>query len=117
MDDRDRGRAAYQRRAWLEAFEALRPRWPDGRLTADDLELMAASGYMLDRYDEAWQALDDAHRIRLRDGDPTGAERCAAWLGLGLLAVGEYARAAGWFGRAGRLLDSADRTASNVDTC
>ena len=109
MDDRDRGRAAYHRRAWLEAFEALGRAGRDGRLTADDLELMAASGYMLDRYDEAWQALNHAHRIRLRGGDPAGAARCAAWLGLGLLAVGEFARAAGWFGRAGRLLDSTDQ--------
>src|SRR4051795_8077204 len=109
MDDRDRGRAAYRRRAWLEAFEAFGRAAGDGALTADGLELMAASGYMLDRYDEAWQALDNAHRSRLRGGDPAGAARCAAWLGLGLLAVGEFARAAGWFSRAGRLLDGVDQ--------
>ena len=109
MDDRDRGRAAYRRRAWLSAFDAFGRADHAGGLSADDLELMAASGYMLDRYDEAWQALDHAHRIRLRGGDPAGAARCAAWLGLGLLAVGEVARAAGWFGRAGRLLDGVDQ--------
>jgi DNA-binding CsgD family transcriptional regulator len=109
MDDRDRGRAAYRRRAWLSAFDAFGRADHADALTADDLELMAASGYMLDRYDEAWQALDHAHRIRLRDGDPTGAARCAVWLGLGLLAIGEVARAAGWFGRAGRLLNGVEQ--------
>jgi DNA-binding CsgD family transcriptional regulator len=109
MDDGDRGRAAYRRRAWLEAFDAFGRADHAGGLAADDLELMAACGYMLDRYDEAWQALDHAHRIRLRGGDPTGAARCAVWLGLGLLAVGEVARAAGWFGRAGRLLDGVEQ--------
>ena len=108
MDDRDRGRAAYRRRAWLSAFDAFGRAEHAGGLSADDLELMAASGYMLDRYDEAWQALGHAYRIRLHGGDPAGAARCAAWLGLGLLAVGEDARAAGWLGRAGRLLDGVD---------
>ena len=103
MDDRDRGRAAYRRRAWLSAFDAFGRAEHAGGLSADDLELMAASAYMLDRYDEAWQALGHAHRIRLHGGDPAGAARCAAWLGLGLLAVGEDARAAGWLSRAGRV--------------
>ena len=48
-DQRDRGRAAYTRRAWREAHGELTAAEP---LAGDDLERLATAAYMLGDDDE-----------------------------------------------------------------
>ncbi|MGD9530548.1 LuxR C-terminal-related transcriptional regulator [Pseudonocardia sp.] len=100
-----RGRASFRSRAWRDAFAELSAADRDRPLRAADLELLAESAYLLGRDDDAHRALERAYATHLDEDDPVGAARCAFWIGLGLLSIGEVARASGWSGRAGRLLD------------
>jgi DNA-binding NarL/FixJ family response regulator len=63
---------------------------------------------MLGCDDEYVWALDRAHGRHLAAGDVPPAVRCAFWIGHNMLFRGETARAAGWFGRAQRLLEEAE---------
>lgn len=67
------------------------------------------SAFLVGRDDEAVHVMERAHQVHSQALDPVGAARCAIWAGFGLLDLGEPAQAIGWFGRAGRLLDRADR--------
>ncbi len=63
---------------------------------------------MLGLDDEYVSALERAHGEHLAAGDVPRAVRCAFWIGHNMLFRGQMARAAGWFGRAQRLLGEAD---------
>jgi hypothetical protein len=69
-DALERGRADYDRRAWLDAFTALSEADRRNPLVAADLEMLAP------------------------------AARCAIMIGLEFMNLGEAARANGWFSRA-----------------
>jgi DNA-binding CsgD family transcriptional regulator len=109
IEARERGRAAYARRAWSEAHDALALADAAEPLAPDDLERLATAAYMLGRDDAHAQAMERAHHRRLGEDDVPGAARCAFWIGIHLLLRGEGGPAAGWFGRAGRLLERAGR--------
>jgi DNA-binding NarL/FixJ family response regulator len=100
-----RGREAFARRAWLEAFESLSRAGQALPLGPDELELLATSAYMVGRDDEHVRALERAHQAHLDAGDAPGAVRCAYWIGHNLMLRGEIGPASGWFGRAQRLLE------------
>lgn len=108
-EERARGRASYERRAWGAAYEALCRADRLAPLGADDLELLATSAYMLARDDEAWAFLERAHHGHVAAGDTPRAVRCAFWIGMGLGLRGEAGPAAGWLGRAERLLEREGR--------
>ncbi len=105
MDELERGREAYRRRAWLDAYKSLSLADQAAPLGPEDLELLATSAYLIGRSDDGERALDRAHHVYLGAGETIGAARCAFWLGLGLAQIGEMARTIGWFGRAQRLLE------------
>jgi ATP/maltotriose-dependent transcriptional regulator MalT len=100
-----RGREAYARGAWPEAYGSLARADRGTPLAPDDLERLATAAYMVGRDDEQQAALERAHRDYLDRGDPLPAVRCACWLGVHLVLRREAARASGWFGRARRLLE------------
>jgi DNA-binding CsgD family transcriptional regulator len=99
------GRASYRQRAWADAFAAFSAADHLEPLSAADLELLGTTAYLIHDYGAGVRALERGHAGFLDTGDPPGAARCAIWAGLGLVNVGEHARANGWFSRAGRLLD------------
>jgi len=99
-----RGRAAYRRRAWLDAFAELSASDQDRPLAADDLERLAQSAYLTNRDDDAIRTLERAHTQYLDAGETVNAARCTFWISLGLLNCGEPARANGWVARGNRLL-------------
>jgi DNA-binding CsgD family transcriptional regulator len=103
------GRRSFAGRAWAEAHEQLTRADEASPLAAADLELLATSAYMLGRDDEYVAALERAHRARLEAGELLPAARTAFWLGLELALRGEAGGAAGWFGRARRLIDREGR--------
>jgi ATP/maltotriose-dependent transcriptional regulator MalT len=104
--DLERGRKAYARRAWQEAFDSL-SRIDDGSaLDADDVELLATAAFMLAREEEAVRLLERAHRLHLERGASFRAIHCAIWTCLVLFTRGEIGPASGWLGRAQRLLES-----------
>lgn len=99
-----RGRAAYRRRAWRQAFDELTAADLARHLSAADLEHLGMSAYLIDRDDEAFGALERAHARYLDRGAGVHAARCAFWMSLGLLNRGEQALAHGWVARGRRLL-------------
>jgi hypothetical protein len=99
------GRASFRSRAWRDAFAELSAADRDRPLPVADLERLAQAAYLLGCDDDARSVLERAYTTHLGENDHIGAARCAFWIGLGLLSIGEVARASGWSGRAGRLLD------------
>ena len=77
-------------------------------LEVGDLEALATAAYMVGDEDGYLRRLERAHRLHLDAGATRGAVRCAFWVGLCLLLRGATSGAAGWFGRAERLLDDGD---------
>jgi hypothetical protein len=62
----ERGRAAYAKGAWSEAFESLSSADRAAPLDACDLELLARAAYMLGRDDDYVGGLERAHHAKLQ---------------------------------------------------
>jgi DNA-binding CsgD family transcriptional regulator len=108
MSELERGRQAYARRAWLDAYTALSNADRAASLEADDVGLLAMSASMVGRIDEMLSLLERAHDAFVDAGESLPAARCAFWLGMNLALRGELGSAGGWFGRAERLVDGQD---------
>jgi DNA-binding CsgD family transcriptional regulator len=104
VDELQRGRDAYARRAWLDAHERLTSVHGRRPLDAPDLELLATTAFMLGRDDDTVAWLERAHQQYLDDGLTLPAVRCAAWIVMNLAIRGEIGPATGWLGRAQRLI-------------
>jgi DNA-binding CsgD family transcriptional regulator len=100
----DRGRAAYEQRAWTEAFEAFQAAGQVGLLGPEDLELLATAAYMVGCAEDYVRSVERAYKAHLDAGAPVRAIRCAFWVGVHLAQRGELGGAGGWLGRAQRLL-------------
>jgi DNA-binding CsgD family transcriptional regulator len=105
VDWLERGRTSLADRAWAAAYASLAQADQAAPLGAADLELLATAAYMLGREDEFQSVLERAHQAHLDGGDVLRAARCAFYMGVNLAVRGERGRAAGWFGRAQRLVD------------
>ena len=101
----DRGRAAFDRSVWGEAFTRLSAASRDMDLAPDDLERLAVAAHLVGEDEVSAAAWEQAHRRFLDRGEVVRAVRCAFWLVFGLFNRGEMARAGGWLARAQRLLD------------
>ena len=108
-DEVERGREAYQRQDWADAYALLAAADQDSPLEAEDLERLAAAAYLIGRDSESEEAWSRAHQEYQTQGDTERSVRCAFWLAFGLLNKGERARASGWLARAQRLLDEGQR--------
>jgi DNA-binding CsgD family transcriptional regulator len=109
VDELERGRDAYERRAWLDAYESLSRADEVSPLGAEDLELLATSASMVGRMDDYLALLERAHRVYLEAGEGLRAARCAGWIGMTLAIRGDMGPAGGWFGRARRLVEREGR--------
>ena len=103
--DLDRGREAYERRAWLDAYEALSRADAEAPLRPRELELLGVSAAMVGRMDAYVAAFERMHRAWLEAGDALEAAAAAIWLGMSFASQGELGPAGGWFSRAQRLVD------------
>ena len=104
-DDLESGRKSYSSSAWASAHESFSRADRLEPLAAEDLESLATSAYMLGRDDESMQVLERAYRGYSEGAEARRAVRCAFWIGIQLALRGEMGPAAGWLGRAQRLLD------------
>ena len=109
VDELERGRDAYERRAWQDAYESLSRADEASPLGAEDLERLANSASMVGRMDDYLAHLERAHRVYLDAGEGLRAARCAGWIGMNLAIRGEIGPARGWFGRAQRLVEREGR--------
>lgn len=100
-----RGRRAYERRAWGEAFDALSRASSEGPLDADDVEKLAFAAGLSGHELAAVDAFERLHQLRLDAAQALGAARAAFWAAMRLSSLGEAARASGWLARAQRLVE------------
>ena len=99
-----RGRAAAERLAWDEAFDAFAVADDVTPLDAQDLTSWATAAYLLGRVDAAVDAQARAFEAH-RDGDDVqAAARCGFWIVFMLLNRGDVAQANGWQARCQHLL-------------
>ncbi|HEX6759971.1 MAG TPA: LuxR C-terminal-related transcriptional regulator [Propionibacteriaceae bacterium] len=104
-DIQERGRECYQRRRWVDAFDALSQADQIEPLAAADLWLLAWSAHLSGRDEEFARAMSRAYRAYLDAGEPLAAARCAGWLGTILNLGGQAGPGAGWLSRAQRLVE------------
>lgn len=109
VDDLDRGREAFEQRAWLDAYEALSRADTASTLAADDLELLAVSASMVGRMHDYMALMERTHRAYLDDGATLRAADMAIWIGMTFASRDEFGPAGGWFGRAQRLVEREGR--------
>jgi hypothetical protein len=101
-----RGRAAFERKAWLDAYHSLSAADRASALLPEDLDSLATAAYLVGEESVSADARARAHAGFLERGDPVGAARSAFWLGYALISVpSQQAQANGWLARARRLLD------------
>lgn len=105
----DRGRSAFARQAWGEAFAHFSAADRETPLDPWDLERLATAAFLVGREVESADIWARAHHEFLKGGNAIRAARCAFWAGFELMDRGETARASGWFARARRLLDDYGR--------
>ena len=103
----DRGRAAFEHRAWRSARAELSAADREAPLEPDDLERLAVAGYLLAEDSEASAAWTRAHHGFVDRGEAARAARCSFWLSVMCLLRGEAAQSHGWLARARRLIDEA----------
>jgi ATP/maltotriose-dependent transcriptional regulator MalT len=103
----ERGREAFARRAWTEAFAAFTAADAEAGLAPDDRERLALAASLIGHDEVADAALERAHADHLANGAAEAAARAAFWFALRLTLRGEQARGAGWFARSERALDDA----------
>ena len=104
-EQRDRGRAAFARKAWGEAYAHLSAADKDAEVPPEDLERLAIAASLLGRDTESADLWARAHHEFVRQGDSARGARCAISLAFTLRAIGQLAQSAGWFARAQRLVD------------
>jgi DNA-binding CsgD family transcriptional regulator len=105
IDELQRGRESYARRAWMDAYKSLSQADQTAPLGGEELELLATSAFMIGRDDDLLGYLERAHHAHLDAGEAMRAVRCAFWVGINLALRGEVSRATGWLGRAQRLVE------------
>ena len=68
----DRGREAFDRRAWSDAFAHLSAVDDNERLANEDLERLGVAAFLIGRDEASEVAWERAHREWLRDGTLLG---------------------------------------------
>ncbi len=107
QDLRARGRAAYERRSWGDAYGLLSAAIEHDPLPAEDLDRLAVAAYLTGRFDPAGQAWEHAYSAFIASDQLARAVRCAFWHALTLFQRGEHARGGGWLARAQGVLEEA----------
>lgn len=100
-----RGRAAFERRAWTEAYDVLLEADRDGSLALEDLERVGLAAHLIGMDDAAVELAGRAYHAAFEAADIPRAARHAFWLGMMFMQRGDVARGGGWIGRAARVLD------------
>jgi tetratricopeptide (TPR) repeat protein len=108
LDQLQKGRECYERRAWSDAYEAYLGADQATPLDADDLERLATAAYLIGRELEFQRLTERLHRAHVDADDPERAARCAFWLSLSFLFRGETGHANAWTARGQRLVEARD---------
>jgi DNA-binding CsgD family transcriptional regulator len=113
-DALERGRAAFERQAWGDAYAALSSADEQSadasvELDAEDLLRLANAAALTGHEAEGDEVQARAYQAFVDRGDLTQAARCAFWLGSRLFSQGDPIRGRSWYARAQRLLDDVEQ--------
>lgn len=108
MDHLEHGRDCHERRAWGDAYHALRAADHAAPLDVDDLDRLATAAYLSGRDLEYQQLLERLYRAHVESGAGGRAARCAFWLAITFLLRGETGRSNAWTARGQRLVEARD---------
>lgn len=100
-----RGRIAYGEHRFADAVTGLDEADREHVVAASDLEHLAIASILVGHIEAGLDTLTRAHEAYLAEEDVESATRCAAWLGMQLMGLGDRARGGGWFARAQRLVE------------
>ena len=101
-----RGRAAFDREAWHEAYELLTEADRRSPLAPEDLDRLATAAYLVGEEAVSAEVRTRAHTAFLTRGDTPRAARSAFWLAFTAIdRPNQQAVASGWLARVRRLLD------------
>jgi DNA-binding CsgD family transcriptional regulator len=103
----ERGREAFRRQRWADAYACLQAAGEEAPLRAEDLHRLAIACHLLGKDHEAIEFWVRAHHAYLDRGEVEHAVRCSFWLGLFLILHGEASQGSGWLARSRRLLQDA----------
>src|SRR5262245_25878823 len=81
----ERGRDAFRKQAWGDAFSQLSAADCKSLLEPEDLVQLAQAAMLIGKDAEGGEFLARAHQAFLSRGRVQGAVRCAFWLGFTLL--------------------------------
>ena len=101
----ERGRAAFMRGEWNEAYADLSAANRELSLDPEDLERLATAARLVGNEAESADLLARSHQEFLARGDAPRAARAAIWMAMRLLVDGKTAPSGGWVARARRLLE------------
>ncbi|MBD3615247.1 MAG: response regulator transcription factor [Gracilimonas sp.] len=101
----ERGRGAFRKQAWSDAYALLSSADKVASLAPGDLELLAKAAYLTGKYFDCTDAWNRAHHAFLKQGKIKRAANCAFWLGMILINQGDHAQGSGWIARATRLVE------------
>lgn len=101
-----RGKAAYERRAWREAYEVWAPVERAGGLPVEEQQLLATAAALTGHDAEFLELLERLYQHHLAAGHSRRAARCGVWLVLRSFSLGESGRANGWLSRVRRLVEA-----------
>ncbi|MGO4247440.1 response regulator transcription factor [Paenarthrobacter sp. RAF54_2] len=104
----DLGRSAFSEHRWSDALDCLARADTEGGLPPEDIEVAASVAMLLGKDSEGVAYLTRAHDEYVTVGDMAAAARCATWLVLFLMDIGEPARSSGWMSRAKHLVEELD---------
>jgi hypothetical protein len=107
-DQLQRGRKAFARSSWREAYDELSAADNQSGLAPEPLDELAIAAYLIGRETDATTFWTRAHHAFIDAGRPRRAARCGFWLSVTALLRGEGAPGSGWLARAQRLLDDID---------
>jgi DNA-binding CsgD family transcriptional regulator len=95
----ERGRAAYDARAWGRCVEALREADAQEPLGRDDLRRLSISGFLAGDDALSEETLVRGFKLGVASESWLDAANCAFWLCFSLAQRGEMARSSGWLER------------------
>ena len=100
-----RGREAFTKHRWRDAYDALVASDSEQPLDTPDLERLAQAAYLAGRDVESTDLLVRNHQTCIARQNPAGAARSAFWLAVAFLNRNDIVQANGWVERGRRLLD------------
>ncbi|HEY0350771.1 MAG TPA: LuxR C-terminal-related transcriptional regulator [Gemmatimonadales bacterium] len=101
----ERGRDAFARGIWSDAYREFSAAHREVPLDPSDLERLATAARLVGNESESADLMARTHQELLARGDAPRAARVAIWIAMRLLVDGKTAPSAGWVARARRLLD------------